>query len=220
VESYSTEEEQLAALKKWWSENGSSLLIGIGVALAIVFGWKAYQGNVEQQKTEASMLYQQLVSAATQTKLTGLEEGSTVGYLATELKSKHQGSEYALYASLFIAKEKVNQGDYDAAIAELNSVVENTEDIRIQHIANARLARILSVQGKHQEAIAMLESPADAAFEANYLEITGDIRKRSGDNAGAITAYKRAFELVKNQPRSQPLLAVKLSDLGINPDSL
>lgn len=219
MNSYSTEEEQIAALKKWWSENGSSLLIGIGVALAVVFGWKAYQSGVEQDKSEASMLYQQLVSAATQTQLTGLEEGSTVGYLATELKNNHQGSEYALYAALFIAKEKVAEGDYEAAISELNSVAENTEDSRLLHIVKARLARIFSVQGKHQEAITMLESP-DAAFEASYLEITGDIKKRSGDEAGAIEAYKQAFELVKAQPQAQPLLAVKLSDLGINPDSL
>lgn len=219
MNSYSTEEEQIAALKKWWNENGSSLLIGIVVALAIVFGWKAYQSGVEQDKTEASMLYQQLVSTATQTELTGLEESSTVGYLAEQLKNKHQGSEYALYASLFIAKEKVAEADYDAAIAELNSVLDSTEDSRLQHIVNARLARVYSAQGRHEDGLAMLKSP-DAEFEASYLEITGDIKKRMGDTAGAIEAYKQAFELVKSEPQAQPLLAVKLSDLGVDPDEL
>jgi len=33
-----TEEEQVAALKQWWNDNGNSLIIGVGLALALVFG--------------------------------------------------------------------------------------------------------------------------------------------------------------------------------------
>ena len=40
-----TEEEQVQAIKDWWKNNGSSLLIGIGAALAIVFGWQAWQNH-------------------------------------------------------------------------------------------------------------------------------------------------------------------------------
>ena len=36
-----TEEETVQAIKDWWKKNGSSLLIGVGAALAIVFGWQA-----------------------------------------------------------------------------------------------------------------------------------------------------------------------------------
>jgi len=38
-----TDEEQVEAIKQWWKNNGSSLLIGIGAALAIAFGWQAWQ---------------------------------------------------------------------------------------------------------------------------------------------------------------------------------
>ena len=75
-----TEEEQIAALKKWWSDNGKSLLIGIGVALAIVFGWKAYQNNLIQTKAEASSLYQQLIAEATKNNFDD-EEVDTLGGL-------------------------------------------------------------------------------------------------------------------------------------------
>ena len=40
-----TEEEQIEAIKQWWKKNGSSLLIGVGLALAIVFGWQAWQNH-------------------------------------------------------------------------------------------------------------------------------------------------------------------------------
>ena len=216
---YSTEEEQIAAIKNWWKKNGNSLLIGIGLALVIVFGWKAYQSSVVENKTEASMLYQQMISAATSTDLSAPEEGSTVSYLATELKTKFSDSEYAIYAALFIAKELVSDAKYDEAKAEFNWVLENTEDQRIIHIVNGRLARIYSLQGDNDAALKLLTA-TDPAFEASYQEIIGDIKIRSGEKDAAIDAYKKAFELVKSNPQALPLLAVKLSDLGVDPETL
>jgi len=219
VNEFSTEEEQVAAIKKWWKDNGSSLLIGIGVALAIVFGWKAYQNSVIQEKTQASQLYNQLISSATKTAFDESEEAQTVTYLAGELKKKFEDSEYAIYAAMFIAKESVEAKDLTKAKEELNWVLANTDDSRIQHITKARLARILSAENLHDEALAMLNA-TDPDFEASYLEIKGDIKQRTGDEAAAIEAYKNAFELVKESPQAQPLLAVKLSDLGVNPETL
>jgi predicted negative regulator of RcsB-dependent stress response len=219
VSDYSTEEEQIAAIKNWWKNNGNSLLIGIGLALVIVFGWKAYQNSVVESKTQASVLYQQLISAATSTDLSTPEESSTVSYLATELKSKFSGSEYAIYAALFIAKENVAEAKYDEAKNEFNWVLENTEDQRLIHIVNGRLARIYSVQGDNETALKLLIA-TDPAFEASYQEIIGDIKIRTGEKGAAIEAYKKAYELVKGNPQALPLLAVKLSDLGIDPETI
>lgn len=213
-----TEEEQIAALKNWWKENGNSLLIGVGAALLIVFGWQAYQKNIIAEKTEASNLYQQLMTAATQ-PLGGEEESSTVTYLAGELKEKFADTEYGNYAALFLAREAVSKGELDSAIEQLNWVKSNSEDVRIQHIVNGRIARILSSQNKNDEALALLEA-TDPAFESSFLEIKGDIFKRQGKDTEAVDAYKKAFALVKDNPQSQPLLAAKLSDLGVNPGSL
>ena len=54
---FRTEEEQIAALKKWWNDNSKSLLIGVGLALAIVFGWKAYQNSQIQMKSELNRIF-------------------------------------------------------------------------------------------------------------------------------------------------------------------
>ena len=39
-----TEEQQIAALKKWWSENSTSIIVGVALGLAGVFGGKAWIG--------------------------------------------------------------------------------------------------------------------------------------------------------------------------------
>ncbi len=219
MDNYRTEEEQIAALKKWWADNGNSLLIGIGAALVIVFGWKAWQNSVEQEKAEASVMYQQLITTATSNSFDEVDEASSVAFIAGELKEQFEGSEYAIYGALFLAKEAVEKGELEQAAAELRWVLEATEDQRLTHITRGRLARVLSAQGQHDEALALLDAQ-DPAFEAAYLEIRGDILLRTEQEQAAIDAYTKAFAMVKDNPQAQPLLAVKLSDLGVNPETL
>lgn len=219
MEEFRTEEEQVAAIKNWWKENGNSVLIAVGLALAIIFGWKAYQSNVLQSKTEASMLYDQLLAASTNAQSRPEGEASGVAYLAGELKSKFTDTEYGIYAALFLAKDAVEAGDLELAKQELQWVVANTEDTSLTIIANGRLARILSEQGEHESALALLEA-ADATFDSEYLELHGDIKLRMGDKEGAIEAYKKAYALIKSEPQVQPLLSVKLADLGVASDTL
>ncbi len=215
---FRTEEEQIAALKKWWDDNGRSLLIGIGLALAIVFGWKAYQNSVIQMKAEASSLYQQLIAEATKNNFDD-EPANTLSYLATEIKTKFESTEYAIYAAMFLAKDAVQNKNYDSAKQELKWILSNTDDSRIQHIVNARLARILSAEGQHEEALALLNATL-SQFEPSYLELEGDIKNRMGQKDEAIKAYTTAYQLIQDRPQVQPLLAVKLSDLGVNPQTL
>jgi predicted negative regulator of RcsB-dependent stress response len=219
VSDYSTEEEQIAAIKNWWKNNGNSLLIGIGLALIVIFGWRAYQNSIVETKTQASILYQQLISAATDNNLSSPEEGSTVSYLASELKTKFSDSEYAIYAALFIAKENIADEKYDEAKNEFNWILNNTEDQRIVHIVNGRLARIHSIQGDNDAALTLLVA-TDPAFEASYQEIIGDIKMRTSENEAAINAYTKAYQLIKSNPQALPLLAVKLSNLGVDPETL
>ena len=220
MEIYSTDEEQVAALKKWWEKNGNSLLIGIGLALLVVFGWKTWQANVMGKKAEASALYQQLMTQATKDEVAKrMEAGATVDFLAGELKTRFADTEYALYAAMFLAKEFAGKGELDAAIGELNYVLANTQDARLIHIINGRLARIYAAQKKYDEALALLKA-TDDAFAAPYHELTGDILLAKGDQAAAVESYKQAWALIKEEPSSQPMLSLKLADLGVLTDEL
>ena len=58
MEDYRTEEEQIEALKRWWSENGKSIVIGIALAGASVFGWRAWQDQQQAEHT-GEVLFQE-----------------------------------------------------------------------------------------------------------------------------------------------------------------
>ncbi|MCH2157846.1 MAG: tetratricopeptide repeat protein [Oleiphilaceae bacterium] len=217
MDEFKTEEEQIAAIKNWWKNNGSSVLLAVVAALAIVFGYRAWQNNVEHDKATASALYQQLVSISTQQA--GLGDDQSASFIANELKEKFTDSEYARFAALFLAKQAVTAKDYDTALAELDFVLESNEDPRTIHIVNARKARILSAKGEYEAAHALLDA-SDEAFAPAYLEIKGDIYILQGDRESAKESYLAAFDMVKDAPQRAPLLGVKLSDLGVDTQSL
>ena len=43
MEIYSTEEERLEALQRWWKENKSSVFGGLLLGLAAICGWKMWR---------------------------------------------------------------------------------------------------------------------------------------------------------------------------------
>ena len=65
MDANATEEQQIEAFKKWWKENGSSIITGLLLGLAILFGarsWFAYQ---ERSAENASDIYTSLMAALT-----------------------------------------------------------------------------------------------------------------------------------------------------------
>ena len=50
---YETEEQQVEALKQWWAENGRAVLMGIGLGLVLIFGFRFWQSS----KVSACLLY-------------------------------------------------------------------------------------------------------------------------------------------------------------------
>ena len=60
MEIYETEEEQVAALKDWWKENGTSVITGVIAAVLIVAGWNFWQSHQKDKMSQASTVYQQL----------------------------------------------------------------------------------------------------------------------------------------------------------------
>ena len=217
MDEFKTEEEQIAAIKNWWKNNGTSILLAIVASLAIVFGYRAWQGNLEANKESASGLYQRLVNVITAQQ--GLGDDQSATFIAGEIKENFGETEYARFAALYLAKIHVEAGELDLAVAELDFVLASTEDVRTQHIVTARKARVLAAKGEYEAALALL-SASDDAFKPSYLEITGDIQLAQGDEEAARNTYIKAFEMVKDEPQRAPLLGVKLSDLGVDTRSL
>jgi predicted negative regulator of RcsB-dependent stress response len=210
-----TEEEQLAALKRWWSENGNALVIGIALALAVTFGWQAWQKQIQNAKYEASALYQQILDAATAgSPEDRVKNAATIRLVGEKLKADYESTEYAKFAAFFMAKTAIDSKDLDLAAQELRWILAHNPDEATRAVTNARLARILVEQGKLDEAMSLASTAVGSAFQPMYLEIQGDILLKQGNRDAARAAYEKAKNLLKTEDRNRILLELKLSDLA------
>jgi predicted negative regulator of RcsB-dependent stress response len=215
VADYETEDEQIEALKEWWSENSNSLLIGIAVAMIAVFGFRTWQSNIQEQGEIASSLYQDLMDTILVAPNETLSESqrSTGQYLVEMLKQEHESSSYAKFASMFMAKQAVEQGDLAAAEEELRWVLDHDASGSIELIARLRLARVLFARGEAKAALLSIESVEAGAHASSYEEVKGDIYLDLGRQEDAKKAYQQALnELPQNA--SKPILQMKLDDIA------
>ncbi len=213
-----TEEEQVQAIKDWWKNNGSSLLIGVGAALAIVFGWQAWQNQQIQYRTQAANQFAELMNAYTSQD--GEERSETVAFIAGKLKEDYSDSAYAVYGSLILAKQQLmNNDDAAAAIETLtwaNGQVEASSPLAL--IIQQRLATAQFDSEQYDEALKTIEAAKNAdSFDAIFAELKGDILLAKGDSKAAKEAYLKAREL--SQQGRSGVLELKLADLGVGEEA-
>lgn len=206
-----TEEEQIAQFKDWWQRNGKPMLTGGALALAVVFGWQAWQKYQGNQAQGASIVYQQLLETALNPS--GTPDSAKVAELAGKLKSDFGGTHYAQYGSLFVAKVAVEAGKLDDAAAELKAVLDKPADATLGELARQRLARVLAAQGKAEDALKLLEGDADKAFLASREELKGDLLAQLGRSDEAHAAYQKAKAALP-EDAAVGGLQMKLDDLA------
>lgn len=204
-----TEEEQIARLKEWWSRNGMPLVTGGLLALAVVFGWQAWQSHQANKAQGASMVYQQLAESA----LGGKPDTARIAELAAQLKNEFGGTHYAQFGSLLVAKVAVEAGRLDEAAAELRAVLDKPASKDLEELARQRLARVLGAQDKAEEGLALLEGEADAAYLAGREEVRGDLLLQLGRKQEAFAAYSKAKEALPLNGAAGTL-QIKLDDLA------
>ncbi|MGR5233496.1 YfgM family protein [Vibrio rotiferianus] len=184
MELYDTEEQQVEAIKDWWKENGKAVIIGAVVGLGGLFGWRYYQDSVVQASEAASLSYtttmnalqakgvdaqadvqafidsnkvkEYSVLAAMQLAKAQVDANELPAAL-TQLKWAQSNTKDAALAPLIsyrIARIEAEQGNFDAANAELSKVTDT-----------AWAGRIAELRGD----IALRQGNQDAAYTA-YTE--------------------------------------------------
>ena len=207
MEVYNSEDEQLDAIKKWWKENGRSIIAGIAVGLVAILGWKLWTNHTLTQAQEASHLYQQLLDAAKEKRT------DSITTIAGELQEKYPSTIYGAYANLFKAKVLVTSKDLDGAQTALNNILASSTDPNIKHIARIRLGRIMLASGKIEQSLQLLETvdiPVTGKFSGLYQELKGDLYLKLNREDDARSAYQQALMSGGGNPT---VLQVKLDQV-------
>jgi predicted negative regulator of RcsB-dependent stress response len=201
-----TEEEQIEALKKWWSDNGWALVGGVVIGLGAIFGWRGWQNHQALQAEAASDIYVDLVVVMREQRFEPARK------FAEQLIQDYDPTSYALFANLMLAKIETEAGNTEAAIKHLQTVMNETGEDALKQIARVRLARLLLDSGKPDEALALLEAGKPGKFSVAYQELKGDIYIRLGRKDDAHAAYQTALAAVKTNIKEGSLLQLKFDN--------
>lgn len=193
------EHEQEQRVRDWLRRNGLSIVVGVAVGLALIWGWKTWQENRQASSAADHARYQAVAAGIA---------SSDLEKAAEQLKVlKDSDGLYVDLAALSLARAQVEAGRIDEAIASLRGLKTEGD---FKNIVDQRIARLLIESGKPDEALALLAGATDAAG----LEVAGDAQMAAGRPAEARTLYARALEQVGQGAPQRTLLEIKLSDAG------
>ncbi|MEL7295908.1 MAG: tetratricopeptide repeat protein [Pseudomonadota bacterium] len=202
MEQFATEEQQVEAIKRFWKEHGTAIIVGAVLGLGGLWGWRYYSESQIQSKEAASVAYQEAVE-------TFGTEGSEAKVSAFIDANKDSG--YASIASLLAAKQAADSGDLDAAASHLNTVVTFAENNELKALASLRLARVQIEMNQLDAALSTVSNVTNDAFAAEVSEIKGDVYQKQNKFDDARLAYSSALEKNANNP----LLQMKLDNLSV-----
>jgi predicted negative regulator of RcsB-dependent stress response len=202
---YRTEEEQTEAIKHWLRENGLALITGLMLGLAVLFGFKTWTEYGERQAETASNLYMQFAVGVTQD-----EEAAVTAY--DSLVKDFPDSEYAVLASLHMAKLRLEKDDLTAAQAHLQWALDRAGVDALEHTARLRLARVLLGNGDVDAADKLIAGISDPSYTVLYEELRGDIAQVRNDMQAAQAAYERALAAMPEGLPGRALIEAKRDD--------
>lgn len=203
-----SEQDELEKLKAWWKTYGNSLLAGVVLGVAILFGGKYWTNHQNSQREAASVLYEELLAAARERK------NDHLATLTGRLQKEYARTPYAGMAALLTARVHHDGGNAEAAMTQLEWAVQHAGHEPVTHVARLRLARLHVAGGRPDAALALIPAKDMGGFDTEYYELKGDVQLAQGKRAEARQAYREAIRLQRELGPYRQVLMMKLADLG------
>lgn len=207
MDEFLSEQEQVERLKKWWLDNWKSILVGVIIALIIIFGWRYWQRRTQVRSLTASVMYIQMGS------LLAAGQGPQALQVANQLVNNYRDTPYAAQAALAMAQYDVSSNKPDDAMQMLDWVINHSKDEGLKLLARLRLARVKLSVGDPHAALVALSGVAASGFTPLFDEVQGDAYMQLGETAQARAAYQHALDTWTPEMGDKSLLQMKLNNL-------
>ncbi|MBS4096669.1 MAG: tetratricopeptide repeat protein [Sulfuricella sp.] len=202
------EQEQIDALKTWWKQNGTMVILAATVFFATVVGvqgWRYYQNT---QSAKASLSYGILQSVARGGDIKRVRDA------AGQVMEQYPSTAYATRAALIVAGVNYDSGDVQSAKAQLQWAIDHTKESEVRDIARLRLAGVLLDEKKYPEAQKLMDEQSGPSFTGLFADLKGDILAAQGKATEARAAYQTAFDKSGEKSQYRQIIQMKLDSLG------
>jgi predicted negative regulator of RcsB-dependent stress response len=205
VEVYTTENEQVDAVRRFFAENGKALAIGVVLGIAALGGWRYWQSHESSAMADSSVAFQQANQAVTDKKAQGVED--------LEKFAQSNKNNYGVFASLQLADHFVEAKDFANAEKQLVAAQSQAKEENLLSLVSLRLARVQSQQKKYDDALKTLDGVKGEGWIALQQDVRGDVLLAKGDAKGAREAFSKGLDSKPSQTL-QNMLRMKLNNLS------
>jgi predicted negative regulator of RcsB-dependent stress response len=208
LDAYTTEQEQIDKIKKWWDENGKAVVLGLAIGIGGLFGYRYWESARVAEGQNASINYEHLLGVApsgTSDEATATGDAIIAGY---------PKSTYARLSALVLAKLAVDSGDLTHAKERLQWVIDNSGDGKTKPIALARMAQILLAEGNVEEADTLI-GQIDPIHAEQFAELRGDILAAQGEPEKAREMYNKTLDLAQQRGITGAVVQLKIDNINL-----
>jgi predicted negative regulator of RcsB-dependent stress response len=202
-----TEEEQVENIKKWWKENGRSVIAGIVIGVGGLFSYRYWVDMKEAEAERASSHFTQMIESLEASDATSVSQQAEI------LIADYSATEYAILARFALVRSFVENKEYILAQQQLEQIIGTVGQDPLGFLARKRLAAIQLQTASLEQALTTLAVDFPDAFRASVEELRGDIYARQGKLIEAVDAYRKAQSGTPG-PSNANFLQQKLDDLG------
>lgn len=202
---YSSDNEQIDAVRNFFRENGKAILLGVVLGGGGLFGWRYWQNHQVTTANEASLGFETVITALKAGD--GNAEAAAASYISSNANN------YGAMAALELAKHFVDKGALTEAQKQLEIAGGQTKDAELLALINLRLGRIQFAQNQIEPALASLAKVKASSWSAEAELVRGNIFASQGKASEAKEAYNAGLGLNPSQfVESQ--LKLQLENLG------
>ncbi|TRX53972.1 YfgM family protein [Thalassomonas sp. M1454] len=206
MDDFQTEEQQVDAIKKFWHENGNSLIAGLVIGLGGFVGFNYYQESQIEAQEALSAEFQ-----ATMESFAAQEDNFRTN--AQAFIDANKENSYSAFAAFALAKDASSHQNWAGAQTHLEQAANLASSDNMKAIAYLRLARVQIQQQAYDDALATLANPMPESYVASIEEIKGDAYLLQGNSEAARTAYQASADAGGLQ--TNPALQMKIDDLAV-----
>lgn len=202
------EHERGEAVRAWIRQNGSAIVGGVALGLALIFGYQWWQRGKIEHRLDAATQYQAVADAAERKDLQAL------GQLSAGLTKDFADTPYALLAALQVADAQINAGKVDEARKSLDDAAALSQEPALKGLIELRRARLALAAKDAEGALKVIDGMPKEMYAGLAAEVRGDALFALGRTDEARAAYDTALIELETGAPNRRIVEMKLTDLG------
>ena len=200
--------EQSEQARQWLQKNGSSIIMGILLGLAVLLGWQRWQQSSVNHRADAMVKFDDLQAAIDK------DDQELAGKLVEDLRKNFGDTPHAALAALELAEMQLKAAKLPEAESSLRFAADQGESASLKSIASLRLARLLLGRGEAQKALEAINAMPDDSYVAEREQVRGDALLALGRKEDARKAYDTALAAMDVAAQQRRTLEAKRDDVA------